>query len=85
LLYRRRRVLKPRTSRRRNVARRRSRRETVSGGRVETVYSIVVGEGRRVWRWGMVVSILRGVVAGGRKLSFRISVEANLQPYRDKE
>lgn len=31
----------------------------VRGGMVETVYSIVVGVGRRVWRWGAVVSILR--------------------------
>jgi hypothetical protein len=33
---------------------------------VETVYSIVVGEGRRMWRWGAVVSILVRVTVGGR-------------------
>jgi hypothetical protein len=55
--------------RRRKVARRRSRRDRVRGGTVETVYSIVVGEGRRVWRWGAVVSILRRMVAGGGKFA----------------
>lgn len=61
-------MLKPRTRRRRAVARRRSRRVSVRGGTVETVYSIVVGEGRRVCRWGAVVSILRRMVVRGRKL-----------------
>lgn len=35
----------------------RSRRESVTWGEVETVYSIVVGDGLRVRRWGCVVSI----------------------------
>jgi len=50
------------------VARRTRRRGSVRGGMVETVYSIVVGEGRRAWRWGAVVSILRRMVGGSRKL-----------------
>lgn len=37
---------------------RRSRSEGVRGGRVETVYSTVVGEGLRVRRCGLVVSIV---------------------------
>lgn len=63
-------MLKPRTRRRRKVARRRRRRGRVKGGIVETVYSIVVGEGRRMWRWGAVVSILGMVVAGGSLIQF---------------
>lgn len=35
----------------------RRRRGRVSGGEVETVYSTVVGDGRRVRRWGATVSI----------------------------
>lgn len=50
------------------VVRRRSRSGNVRVGEVETVYSTVVGEGRRVRRWGVVVSmaLLRGelVVVG---------------------
>ena len=68
-------MLKLRPRRRRMVARRRSLSSTVSAGIVETVYSIVVGEGRRVRRWGAVVSILwRMLVRDGRKLSFGNSV-----------
>lgn len=40
------------------VKRIRSRRGIVRGGEVETVNSIVVGDGRRVVRYGDVVSIL---------------------------
>lgn len=40
----------PMTRRRRSVARRTRRREMVRGGMVETVYSIVVGDGRRMQR-----------------------------------
>lgn len=43
--------------RRRNVRRIRRRTGRVGVGEVETVYSTVVGEGRRVRRWGCVVSI----------------------------
>jgi len=35
----------------------RRRRGSVRWGEVETVYSTVVGDGRRVRRWGVVVSI----------------------------
>lgn len=41
-----------------NVRRMRSRRGRVRSGEVETVYSTVVGEGRRVRRRGVVVSML---------------------------
>lgn len=44
--------------RRVHVKRRRRRRGRVGGGEVETVNSIVVGEGRRVVRYGVVVSIM---------------------------
>jgi len=44
--------------RRRRKVRRMSRRTgRLKVGEVETVYSTVVGEGRRVRRWGCVVSI----------------------------
>lgn len=48
--YRIRGIERSRKRRRRWVVRRRMRRGRVRRGRVETVYSIVVGEGRRVWR-----------------------------------
>lgn len=43
-----------------NVKRMRRRSGSVRVGEVETVYSTVVGEGRRVRRWGVVVSISAG-------------------------
>lgn len=43
--------------RRRMVVKRRRRRGSVSTGKVETVYSTVVGEGRRVRRCGGFVNI----------------------------
>jgi hypothetical protein len=49
--------------RRSHVRARRRRSGSVDGGMVETVYSTVVGEGRRVWRFGVVVSIFRGAMA----------------------
>ena len=61
-------MLRPRSRRRRAVARRMSRRGRVRGGMVETVYSIVVGEGRRVCRWGAVVSIWGWLEEVRRKL-----------------
>ncbi len=66
------------------MARKRSLRGTVRGGMVETVYSIVVGEGWRVWRWGAVVSILGGwfLAVGSSPFEFLVN---KLQPYRDKE
>jgi hypothetical protein len=39
---------------------------------VETVYSMVGGEGRRVWRWGAVASILGRMVGGSRVGSFEL-------------
>jgi len=50
-------VVSPMEMRRRMMVRRSSRRATVRVGDVETVYSTVVGEGRLVRRWGVVVSI----------------------------
>ena len=57
LEYRSSKTLKPRRMRRRTVVRRRRRRGSVRVGDVETTYSTVVGEGRRVRRCGCVVSI----------------------------
>ncbi len=57
LEYRSRRTDRPMQMRTRTVVRRRRRSGRVSVGEVETVYSTVVGEGRRVRRWGVVVSI----------------------------
>ena len=54
---RRRRIDRPIDTRRRSVVRRSRRKGAVSVGEVETVYSTVVGEGRRVRRWGVVVSM----------------------------
>ena len=54
---------RPTETRRRRVVRRSRRRGSVRTGEVETVYSTVVGEGRRVRRWGVVVSMaLLGLV-----------------------
>lgn len=53
--------------RRRMVVRRSRRRGRVRVGAVETVYSIVVGEGRRVRRWGVVVSIALFELLQGRR------------------
>lgn len=50
-------MLRPITRRNRKVRRIRRRRGRVRAGEVETVYSTVVGEGRRVRRCGCVVSI----------------------------
>lgn len=48
------------TRRKMCVNRIKSRKARVRVGNVETVYSTVVGEGRRVRRWGVVVSISAG-------------------------
>jgi hypothetical protein len=56
--YRRRRRVRPTRRRKRIVDRIRRRRGRVSVGDVETMYSTVVGEGRRVRRWGGVVSMV---------------------------
>jgi hypothetical protein len=54
------------------VRRRRRRRGSVSGGSVLTVYSIVVGEGRRVCSVGGQVSILDAWIAiGCRRIAIR--------------
>lgn len=56
--YRRKRIERPMIRRKRKVLRIRRRKGKVSVGDVETVYSTVVGEGRRVRRWGGVVSMV---------------------------
>lgn len=56
-------MLKPRRTRRKSVARKRSRRANVCDGMVETMNSTVDGEGRRVRRWGNVVSISQEINA----------------------
>jgi hypothetical protein len=42
----------------------------VSVGDVETVYSTVVGEGRRVRRWGVIVSMAFGGCEGKERGEF---------------
>lgn len=61
LEYRSRRTVSATTRRKTNVKMMRRRRGSVRVGEVETVYSTVVGEGRRVLRWGVFVSIFAGV------------------------
>lgn len=57
LEYRSRSTLRPMMVRRTKLVRSRSRSGSVRSGDVDTVYSTVVGEGRRVRRCGWVVSI----------------------------
>lgn len=57
-------MLNPKTRRRRMVVVIRRRRGSVRDGEVETVNSTVVGEGRRVRRLGVVVSIAEGEFVG---------------------
>lgn len=68
LKRRRRSVLRPIVRRIRSVKAIRRRRVRVSGGEVETVYSTVVGEGRRVRRYGCTVNISEGFVFANSSL-----------------
>ena len=58
-------MLRPIMRRRMSVTSRRRRSGSVSFGAVDTVYSTVVGDGRRVRRWGWIVNIAAGCVASG--------------------
>jgi hypothetical protein len=58
---RRRRAMEPVTRRRiRRLRRRRRRVGRVASGWLEMMYSTVVGEGRRIWRCGLAVSMFDG-------------------------